>query len=498
MNHFQRSTILLLVMVTLLTAGADFLLYTPGGGCTFSIFTFILLLAVLLRCAPLGILTHPSRIQRGSPDIEALCRALALCGTQLSCLYEPGPLAVLVSVSLLLDIALNLRQRIHLNLAGSPGRLLRYLGKTSWKFPRDLLILVLRNRHWVIIRAVFAATLPWIAPVLMGSVFISLFAMANPVISLGIDEAWIAFVHSVDYLLQSLSFVRLIFWLFWGWIIWSLLRTRLAPKKKAAISNREGPTFSHSFVERCLTIFNIVFAVETVTDFAYLWAGASLPRGLSYASFAHRGAYPLMVTALLAAAFVLMTFRPDASPANMQRARRLVYLWIAQNIMLIASSILRLDLYVSIYGLSRWRIAALLWMILVALGFFWIGARIIANRSNAWLIAVNTRSAAILIYLCCFVNFDSQIAWYNVRHCREVRGVGAYLDVAYLKSLAPASVPALLWLANANRPNGISLEAREFLNSLRYKLEVELEDWRSWTVLRAVTLRELRSEVNSL
>jgi len=47
----------------------------------------------------------------------------------------------------------------------------------------------------------------------------------------------------------------------------------------------------------------------------------------------------------------------------------LVYLWVAQNVLLVTSSILRLDLYVQIYLLTWWRVAAFIWMLLVAFGF---------------------------------------------------------------------------------------------------------------------------------
>ena len=48
--------------------------------------------------------------------------------------------------------------------------------------------------------------------------------------------------------------------------------------------------------------------------------------------------------------------------------RNLVYLWIAQNVMLFVSSMLRLDLYVEEYALTELRLAAGVWMGLVAVG----------------------------------------------------------------------------------------------------------------------------------
>ena len=116
--------------------------------------------------------------------------------------------------------------------------------------------------------------------------------------------------------------------------------------------------FGVATILRSLILFNFLFAVQTVLDVAYLWGNATLPADISYASYAHRGAYPLIVTALLAAGFVLAAMRPGGPAEQSRVIRPLVYLWVAQNVLLVLSSILRLDLYVQIYLLTWWRIAA--------------------------------------------------------------------------------------------------------------------------------------------
>ncbi|QQS57131.1 MAG: DUF4173 domain-containing protein [Alphaproteobacteria bacterium] len=59
--------------------------------------------------------------------------------------------------------------------------------------------------------------------------------------------------------------------------------------------------FTKEAVLRSLVIFNLMFACQTVLDMNYLWAGMDLPKGITYARYAQQGAYPLIVTALLAA-----------------------------------------------------------------------------------------------------------------------------------------------------------------------------------------------------
>jgi len=70
----------------------------------------------------------------------------------------------------------------------------------------------------------------------------------------------------------------------------------------------------------------------------------------------------------------------------------------------VLSSILRLDLYVQIYLLTWWRAAAFIWMVLVAFGLVLIVARIILNRSNAWLVRANLITLTATLYICSLVN----------------------------------------------------------------------------------------------
>ena len=88
------------------------------------------------------------------------------------------------------------------------------------------------------------------------------------------------------------------------------------------------------------------------------------------------------------------------------------------------SSILRLDLYVGIYALTYWRIAAFVWMGLVAAGLALIIARIALGKSNKWLLTANFLTLSATLYACCYINFAGLIADYNVDHSLEMSGQG--------------------------------------------------------------------------
>ncbi|MFS8046269.1 DUF4173 domain-containing protein [Rhizobium sp. BR 314] len=318
----------------------------------------------------------------------------------------------------------------------------------------------------------------WIVPLGFAAGFLALFAMANPLI----DKT----LRSIDltFLSQLFSVWRVGFWLLAAALLSLLLRPRLkrhhARRDKIATKSLplEDEVFGRTALLRSLVVFNALFAVETLLDLAYLWGGANLPDGMSHAEYTHRGAYPLMITALLAAAFVLVAMRRNGPGAGSALLRGLVHLWIAQNIMLCFSSILRLDLYVEVYSLTELRVAAGIWMGLVAIGLFLILLRILLHRSNEWLIALTSATLAITLYAAALIDIPAFIARFNVAHSREVSGAGIPLDANYLAALGPASIPALdTYLVSLPADTTV----RRIREELVWRHFEHSHDWRSWT-----------------
>ncbi|MFT4118448.1 DUF4173 domain-containing protein [Bradyrhizobium sp.] len=322
----------------------------------------------------------------------------------------------------------------------------------------------------------------WLLPAVLGTVFVALFAAANPVI-----EQWVSLLNP-NIILDYVSIRRVLFWTAILALVWPFIHVRwrrrtVVPPATVDLGEPEPPApfvpaefLGPSTILRSLILFNLLFAAQSVLDGLYLWGHVALPANVTYAEYAHRGAYPLIATALLAAAFVLAAMRPGGAAEKSGVIRPLVYLWVGQNVLLVASSILRLDLYVDIYMLTYWRIAAFIWMGLVALGLILIMVRILLDRSNRWLVGANLIALTISLYCASLVNFDAFIADYNVAHSREMTGRGAQIDADYLLSLGPQALPAL--------DKVIALRADETcLVSRRDRLvEQHRQDlaWRSW------------------
>ncbi|KQN04245.1 hypothetical protein ASE85_20840 [Sphingobium sp. Leaf26] len=315
-------------------------------------------------------------------------------------------------------------------------------------------------------------------PMIGSAVILSLFAAANPLIE--------RFFNAI--MLPELSNSLFIRGAFWGLIfisIWSLLRPRLARHLLPTVDRRDDlalPGVSVASITLSLIVFNLIFAAQNLMDAAWLWGWAPMPEGMTMADYAHRGAYPLIATALLAALFVLVTLRPGSDTARMPAIRRLVLLWIAQNIILVASSMLRTVDYIEAYSLTWLRIAALIWMALVGFGLATICWRLLRNHTAAWLININLAAVGLVLAVVSLVDLGATAAQWNVRHAREVGGRGVALDLCYLDGLGDSALLPLLELEQ--HPN-LAPVFRERVQAVlaRRLYELAAGQQRGWTLL---------------
>lgn len=464
-NWFER-----IALVALLTALADWLFFRQHVGVSLALFILVLATAVLAA-------NHARADSRNpTPYLVILIAAL------LPSLEDINVMSVLIAAFGIGCFALGVTGALR------GGVIARFM-TVGWlvmsgplQLMRDLPLL----QVWASQRgapASLTALKGWVVPLGLGAVFMALFAAANPVI-----ENWLAQWNTGDTLKQ-INLVRVIFWSLVVIVVWGLVgvsgRFALPQFQERADPPPSdidlSPIFTPTAIMRSLVLFNLLFAVQTVMDIKYLWWSEALPAGVTYATYAHRGAYPLIVTALLAAGFVLAAMRPDSVAEYSPRIRALVFFWVGQNVLLVLSAIMRLNLYVEVYLLTYWRVAAFVWMAIVAIGLILIVARIVLYRSNAWLIAANVIVLVATLYICSFVNFASLVASYNVTH-----SAGRALDFSYLKGLGPQAIPTLDRYIAANEKWNLGYpplnrELRAHRDYYAAAHGARMRSWRAWT-----------------
>ncbi|HIV76056.1 MAG TPA: DUF4173 domain-containing protein [Candidatus Sphingomonas excrementigallinarum] len=424
------------------------------------------------------LLTRPD--VRASRSARTAIAAATLFGLML--VDDPGPLKVLMFL-IAIGMATLLPLRRFDDAIHAAGPLLIH-GILSLAAPiRDAARLSRIERGRSGPKLVAAAAM-LVVPVAGSALFLALFAQANPLI----DDTFAAirFPDLWDILCRLLFSVPFVL------LTWSSLRPRgtlLAPGMAGRDPSPPLPPLRRATLILSLVAFNLIFAVQNGLDLAFLWSGAPLPQGVTLADYAHRGAYPLIVTALLAGGFVLYAAGSEDTPV----LRRLVTLWIAQNVLLVASSILRTIDYIAVYSLTPWRIAALAWMALVAVGLVLILWRMWRGLSARWLVNANALAAGVVLTAGCASDLGAISASWNVAHARTARDI----DLCYLERTGPAALLPLIALER--RAAGPILRERTgyVIGQVATDLIREQADWHSWTWRGARRLAAARGRIGS-
>ena len=311
-------------------------------------------------------------------------------------------------------------------------------------------------------------------PLIGSAVFLALFAQANPVIGQVLAQLPMPWdVALIPHILLGIGVTI---------TVWPSLRPRGGALRIGGDLLGTRPLIQDiplGTLILSLVSFNAVFALQNGLDVVFLWSGAPLPGRVTLADYAHRGAYTLIATALLAGLFVLVALRPGSAGANSPLVRRLLVLWVAQNLLLVASSVLRLVDYIEVFSLTVLRISALAWMGLVAVGLVLICWRLLAGRSTAWLINANALAATLVLSVASVVDLGAVAADWNVRHARAEKD----LDLCYLNDLGPSALLPLIALEK--RVTGDKLRDRvAYVRSEAFRALLQAERTPSTSSLR--------------
>jgi hypothetical protein len=311
-----------------------------------------------------------------------------------------------------------------------------------------------------------------VLPVLAAATFGALLISANPIIA---DFAKrMSWSLPVTYLFSISTPVALAAFLLMGMLMRMRPRTvdTIAAKLDIAES-KVSRYFSRTSILITLGLLNVMFAAENVLDYAYIWQGISLPPGMTFTSYVHRGSYSLIATALLAAVLMIVIFRQGTDTQDSRRARWLVYLFAFQNVLLVASTAKRTVAYVDYSGMTLWRLSALIWMAVVAIGLLLIAVRVWRNHSTSWLLNSNLAVAALVLLGASLMNFVGIITHWNV----ERAAAGREIDFSYNYSLGPHALPALLDLQRRGllSPNALLSMGPDQLNRVYATPELALQ-----------------------
>ncbi|MFD5026313.1 DUF4173 domain-containing protein [Streptomyces sp. NPDC058373] len=191
-----------------------------------------------------------------------------------------------------------------------------------------------------------------------------------------------------------------------------------------------------------LVLLDLLFAAFVAVQAAVLLRGEDAVRasnGMTYAEYAREGFWQLLFATVLTLAVICVAVRvaPRSGPRDKTLVRAVLGTLCLLTLIVVASAVRRMDLYMDEYGLTRLRLTVVtmeLWLgavvlLIIAAGV--LGARLLPRAVVA--------SGAVAVLAFGLASPDELIAESNVAAHHE----GRTLDLAYLSGLSADAVPAL-------------------------------------------------------
>jgi hypothetical protein len=237
--------------------------------------------------------------------------------------------------------------------------------------------------------------------------------------------------------------------------------TAAAPVRWDRIAVRPGKARSRAEWALPLIVLNLLFAAFIALQLAVLLGGYDKvleETGLTHAAYARQGFWQLLWATVLTLLVIALALRwaPRGGPRDRTLVRSVLGVLCVLTLVVVASALRRMGLYVDAFGLTRLRIsvtAVELWLgvvliLILAAGVF--GARMLPRA-----VVVSAATGVLVFGL---ISPDGLIAEQNVQRFRSDETI----DVRYLKGLSADAVPALNTLPEPLRSCALEDFQRDF------------------------------------
>ena len=187
-------------------------------------------------------------------------------------------------------------------------------------------------------------------------------------------------------------------------------------------------------------MLNLMLLLLNIGDIQTLYFNGGLPKNISHSDFVHNGVGVIILSISIASSLIMFLFRKQFSIVKNNKALTVgIYLWIAQNILMLSSTALRNQIYIQDFNFTYKRIGVYVWLFLSVVGLMITFYTIYKNRSNWFLIRTNFAVWFTCLSFSSCVNWDKLITNYNIYNKPL-----AQVDFHYLFSLSDTNIPELI------------------------------------------------------
>ncbi|MCW3126228.1 MAG: hypothetical protein JWO03_1886 [Bacteroidetes bacterium] len=183
-----------------------------------------------------------------------------------------------------------------------------------------------------------------------------------------------------------------------------------------------------------LILLNVLLATVNGLDIYYLGFLHSTPAGITFSQYLHNGTNSLIASIILAVTVILFYFRGYLNFYEGNKwLKGLAYIWIAQNLMLVLSTVYRNTVYIYDFGLTHKRIGVYVYLFLCVAGLVTTFIKIFQRKNNWFLFRKNAWIAYTLMIVACPVDWDTVITTFDIDHFQANKTME--IDQRYLAEL---------------------------------------------------------------
>ncbi|MFK0259369.1 DUF4173 domain-containing protein [Streptomyces sp. NPDC090445] len=222
----------------------------------------------------------------------------------------------------------------------------------------------------------------------------------------------------------------------------AVARTAAAPHRWDRVKTKPGKARSRVEWMLPLIVLNLLFAGFNAVQLAVLFGGHDKvlqSTGLTYAEYARQGFWQLLWATVFVLAVIALALRwaPRGGTGDRRLVRSVLGTLCLLTLVVVASAVRRMDLYVDAYGLTRLRLSVVtmeLWLGLVIVLLMAAGV-----AGGRWLARAVVGSAAATVLAFGLASPDGIIADNNVTRYQQ----DDKIDLAYLRGLSADAAPYL-------------------------------------------------------
>lgn len=278
-----------------------------------------------------------------------------------------------------------------------------------------------------------------IIPLLLVIVFASLYSFTNPVIMGWIEELDFSFLN--------------IFWVLFA-LLGALIMTNIIHSKALSDVTKSDIATSNDLKFREITDqllpkvknetqvgtysmigLNLLLIVVLVTEVVFLTSMETFTAP-QLSQSVHTGVYASIASIVMAVVLIVFFFRGSVNFIKENKTlKKVTYLWISLNLLLVGSIFMKNYLYIADHGLTHKRIGVMVYLLLCVIGLITTYFKISERYNVVYLLRRNMAIGFGILVMYSTMNWSAVITRHNLEH--------EHIDTNYLTSLMPQNAVVL-------------------------------------------------------